>query len=161
MLLSCIITWPNASVPVNFLSLFSQHQSSLCHCLYLYLLVVSFSSFLNQTSLPGLWGDHPGGFYGQGLPCGVLPLWGEAPFPHTHTHIHDSSLKVMNVKSVLGVMWNDWHRDINKLHRHIPYQPKLATSWWLINKAYSSVELLTLLGACGLNQTCHSTHPDS
>ncbi len=36
---------------------------------------------------PGLWGNHPGCLYGQGLPCGVLPLWGEACtlFSHTHT----------------------------------------------------------------------------
>lgn len=35
---------------------------------------------------------------------------------------------------------NDTHRDNHKLQRRIPYQPKRAATWWLINKACSGGE---------------------
>lgn len=63
------------------------------------------------------------------------------------------------ITSQCSVEWTT-HRDKKVPHRHVPSQPKLTATLWVINKAYASVELWTLLGTCCLNQTCYLTPSD-
>lgn len=49
----------------------------------------------------------------------------------------------------------EWMRHTQTEKKHTDgYQPKVRATLWLIDKAHSSVELWTPLGACCLNQTC-------
>lgn len=78
---------------------------------------------------PGLWGNHPGCFYGQGLPCGVLSLWGETLLlpslrPHTHSHTHRVWVRAvcqacdltpvntasLHVIQLFRLVWNEWDK---------------------------------------------------
>lgn len=99
---------------------------------------------------PGLWGNDPSGFYGQRLPCGVLPLWGEARAQLSFFHLDPFTQCIVAKPHLNGIV---------KLLMSLNSILKSIVKWrWKIYNLTNTPSCLQECEMCSSPNTCKHTH---